>query len=200
MKQFLIPKLTTFISWDEITTLSDFSCRLEMEKLPATIFNAYYDQNHMHFRFVASGPKPLVFVEKNDKMEVIRSERVEIFFRSDEKMQPYYCLEIDPLGRVLDYKAKLHREFDRNWQWPEPLNIQTIIKAENYTVQGKISLSVLNKLDLIHNNQIQVGLFRAHCVQLEEKKASIKWINWVDPDIEALDFHVPSAFGILKFQ
>ena len=200
MKEFSISKITKFTSWDNIVKLNDFSYPWLKEKAPVTTFSAYYDESHIHFLFVASGPKPIVFVEDNNKMEVINSERVEIFFRKDEKMQPYYCLELDPYGRVLDYKAKLYRNFDLNWEWPEPLFIQTKITIKNYSLQGKISLHNLIKLGLLKNNEIQLGLFRGHCIELKEKKASIKWISWVDSKTEEPDFHVPSAFGLLLLE
>jgi hypothetical protein len=52
-------------------------------------------------------------VVKNDKLEVVNSERVEIFFRKDEALTPYYGLELDANGRVLDYEAEYHRKFNR---------------------------------------------------------------------------------------
>lgn len=198
MKQFSIPKLIDFVSWNDVVKLSDFSYHWQKEEAPATTFSSYYNQSFIHFRFVAWGSKPLVFVEDNNKMEVVYSERVEIFFRSDEKMQPYYCLEIDPYGRVLDYKGNLYRNFDFNWQWPESLLIQTKIDHKSYTVQVRISLSVLEQLDLLIKNQIQIGLFRGHCTSLKENKASLKWISWVDSKTQEPDFHVPSSFGLLK--
>ncbi len=69
MKEFSIPKLIDFIGWDNIVELSDFSYPWQNEKAPATKFSAYYNESHVHFRFVASGPKPLVFVENNNKMD-----------------------------------------------------------------------------------------------------------------------------------
>lgn len=198
MKQFSIPKLINFVSWDKVPKLSDFTYPWHKEESPLTTFSAYYDEKNLYFQFIAYGPEPLVFVEKNNKMEVIHSERVEMFFRADEKMHPYYCLEMDPYGRVLDYKAELYRKFNRNWQWPKPLSIETEIQDQKYTLQGKISLATLKQLNQIHNDQIQVGLFRGHCTKLEGKNAVIKWISWIDSKTPEPDFHVPSAFGILK--
>ncbi|MBT7815579.1 MAG: hypothetical protein HN566_02450 [Polaribacter sp.] len=198
MKKFLIKKLIDFTSWEKVTKLDDFSYPWQSEKSPVTSFSAYYDENHIYFRFVAYGSKPLVYIEDNSKLEVMHSERVEIFFRRDQKMSPYYCLEMDPHGRVLDYRANLYRKFDRDWQWPESLSIESKINEENYTVEGKISLSILNELGLINNNNIQIGLFRGHCTNLVGKVALLKWISWVDSKTQDADFHVPSAFGILK--
>lgn len=162
------------------------------------MFYSYYYDDYIHFRFVAFGPKPLIFVRKNDKLEVIESERVEIFFRSDDKMNPYYCLEMDPHGRVLDYKAHFYRKFQRNWKWPESLMIQTVITNEWYSVQGQISLNVLKELNLLKGQEIQIGLFRGHCTKINEQKGFIKWISWIDSKTKTADFHVPSSFGLLK--
>lgn len=200
MKRFFIPKITNFKNWNEIEKLNDFSYPWLKERSPKTEFRAYYDEKHLHFRFDAWGPQPLIFVNNNNKLEVTQSERVEIFFRSNEKMHPYYVLEIDPHGRVLDYKANLYRDFDRNWHWPENLFIQTKIKKENYYVKGKISLSILNQLDLLKNNQIQAGLYRGHCTKIIDEKASIKWISWIDPKTQEPDFHVSSSFGCFYFE
>jgi hypothetical protein len=196
MKKNRINKVMDFSNWNQIVKLTDFCYPWRDEKVPLTEFRAYYDDTYLHFLFVSSGSKPLVYVNNNNKMEVIHSERVEMFFRSDESMKPYYCLEIDPYGRILDYRANFYREFDRNWFWPESLFIQSKISDKTYSVQGKISLFILDKLGLLKNNEIQIGLFRGHCTELKGDIASIKWISWVDPKTKHPDFHVPSAFGL----
>jgi len=43
----------------------------------------------------------ITLVKKNDKMEVGASDRVEIFLKKDDSMDPYYCLELDADGRAL---------------------------------------------------------------------------------------------------
>jgi hypothetical protein len=195
MKQYVVAGTKDFISWEKVQPLTDFSCPGGKEKAPETQFQAYHNQSHLFFRYVALGAKPLVYVKENDKMEVLNSERVEIFFRRDHKMKPYFCLEIDPHGRVLDYKADYYRHFDRKWQWQEPLFLQTNIQHLRYTVQGRFSLVTLENLGLLKNKEIQVGLFRGHCTKLSNKNATMQWISWVDPKTQIPDFHVPDAFG-----
>ena len=200
MKKFLIKKLIDFTSWEKVTKLDDFSYPWQSEKSPVTSFSAYYDENHIYFRFVAYGSKPLVYIEDNSKLAVMHSERVEIFFRRDQKMSPYYCLEMDPHGRVLDYSANHYREFDRNWNWPAPLSILTSMKDTYYTLQGKLNLNTLKRLNLLRDNQIQIGLYRGHCTEMIDGKADVKWISWIDPITPEPDFHVPSSFGILTLR
>jgi hypothetical protein len=199
MKQLSIRKILNFEDWSKTSELVDFSYPWDNEKSPETVFNAYYDDEFLFFRFKSFCVKPLIYIENNNKLEVIHSERVEIFFRINEKMSPYYCLEIDPIGRVLDYKAEFYRNFDRTWQWPSSLSINTFISEDNYEVTGKISLATLKNLNLINNNQIQIGLYRGHCIKLDGDKSIIKWISWIDSKSENPDFHIPSSFGILNF-
>ena len=151
----------------------------------------------MFFQFTAFCNDPKVYVDTNDKLEVRFSERVELFFRSNEKMESYYCLEMDPNGRVLDYKAKMYRNFDRRWSWPDPLSIETKFDNIKYTLEGKIELARLKQFGVLHSNEIQIGIFRGYCVALDKKGESIKWISWVNPKSSTPDFHIPSSFGLL---
>ena len=198
MKVFSISKLGSFDNRDGISSVDDFSYSWREEKAPKTIFQAYYDDIAIHFRFLAYGPTPFVFVKDNHKLEVIHSERVEIFFRTNEKMRPYYVLEMDPRGRVLDYKANHYREFDRSWEWPDSLAIQTSMEEDYYTLQGKFKIETLKRLNLIQDNEIQIGLYRGHCTEMLNGKANVKWISWIDSGTSEPDFHVPSSFGILR--
>ncbi len=184
--------------WDEVEYLKDFSCPWTNEDESKTLFQAYYDNENINFRFLVECVKPNIYIKNNNKLEVINSERVEIFFRKNDSMSSYYCLEIDPLSRVLDYKAKLYREFDRSWEWPDLLHIKSKITEKMYSIEGKISFFSLKELDLIKNNQIQIGLYRGNCIKLEDDKAKINWISWVDPKTEFPDFHVASSFGLLQ--
>lgn len=202
MKEISIPKILNFDNWESTAFLDDFSFPWENEKAPRTIFNAYYNETNLHFRFIAFCSNKLVYVENNQKLEVIHSERVEIFFRVNEKMNPYYCLEIDPYGRVLDYQAKFYRDFDRTWQWPNNLNVKTQICDDFYVVEGEISLEILKSLNLLKDNKLELGLYRGHCVELknQNQESNLKWISWVHPKSPKPDFHIESSFGILNLQ
>jgi hypothetical protein len=197
MKTYTAEYNIRFTDWDKIPSVSDFSLPWNNTPVPVTSFQAFHNGLYLHFRFIAHTDKPLVYVKENLKLEVTRSERVEIFLRSDPEMKPYYCLEIDPHGRVLDYKADLYRLFDYNWSWPEKLQIQAIIHPDHYMVCGKLSLAVLNSLKLIRDNRLEVGLFRGNCKSLNGDKAQMDWISWIKPDAPKPDFHIPSAFGTI---
>jgi hypothetical protein len=188
--------------WDKANILSDFSFPWEDEVSPKTVFRALYDNDYFYFRFDVEDDNVLTHVKDDHKMEVVDSDRVEIFFRQDEKLNPYYCLEMDARGRVLDYVTRYYRDFDYEWQWPGTDNL--IVKArENsrgYVVEGKITLSSLMELGLLKDNILQAGLYRGYCMKLPKPKAELIWISWVKPEVDKPDFHIPSSFGLLKFE
>ena len=129
-------------------------------------------------------------------MEVVDSDRVEIFFRRDEQLDPYYCLELDPLSRVLDYKAGYYRQFDFEWHWPglKDLVVNGMFSEPGYAVEGSATLASLSRLGLLQNNILEAGLFRGQCLKLPPEP-EFKWISWAKPESSTPDFHIPSAFG-----
>jgi len=196
-------KLTSV--WEEACLNTDFSFPWEDKEIPQTQFRALYDDANLYFRFDVDDDNICTYVDKNDKMEVINSDRVEIFFRADEQLSPYYCLEMDARSRLLDYKADYYRKFDFKWNWPgrNSIKIQSFIEYDKYIVQGFISLESLKKLNLLKDNEIQAGLYRAYCMSLPEElnsSANLRWISWMKPDSVKPDFHIPSSFGLLQLE
>ncbi len=184
-------------SFDSIEAICVLQYPWNQDHPRVTEFKAYHNKEILYFQFKAFGPEPIIFVENNHKLEVRHSERVEIFFRINEEMSPYYVLEIDPLGRLLDYKAEYYRIFDRDWQWPYDLKIETQIHENFYTVSGQFQLDTLRRMELLHGNEIQIGLYRGHCIHIQNGKAEIRWSTWVDPKTSTAEFHLPSSFGTM---
>ncbi|WP_372645713.1 carbohydrate-binding family 9-like protein [Ancylomarina sp.] len=188
--------------WDNANVTDDFSFPWEDETPPRTSFRALYDKDYFYFRFDVEDDNVLTYVKDDHKMEVVDSDRVEIFFRQDEKLNPYYCLEMDARGRVLDYVTRYYRDFDYEWQWPgsDSLLVKARENSQGYVVEGKITLSSLMELGLLKDNILQAGLYRGYCMKLPDPEAKLKWISWVNPESTKPDFHIPSSFGSLKFQ
>tara|TARA_R110001583_G_scaffold8896_2_gene41994 strand:- start:46032 stop:46676 length:645 start_codon:yes stop_codon:yes gene_type:complete len=188
--------------WEQAGIISDFSFPWENRTAPKTIFRALYDDKYFYFRFDVEDENVLTFVKDNHKMEVVHSDRVEMFFRQDENLDPYYCLEMDALGRVLDYKTRYYRNFEYEWSWPGPESI--VVKAsetsKGYIVEGKITLSSLKELGLLNDNILQAGLYRGYCMRLPNPEGKLRWISWINPKVDKPDFHIPSSFGLLKFE
>jgi len=180
--------------WKKSTALSAFMYPWDNENPPATIFRALYDRKYIYFRFDVIDTDIYVEKKPNGKMAVLNSDRVEIFFRSDKDMNPYFCLEMDPLGRVMDYKAEFYRKFDYKWKW-DGITVRSAYTLNGYRVWGSIPIESLKNLKLLSGGALQIGLFRGKCIKDQEGNLSFKWISWMRPESEKPDFHIPSAFG-----
>lgn len=185
--------------WKQANVLSDFQYPWNEGTPPSMTFQALHDRNYLYGLYrVVDSKKILIYQLNNSKREILSSDRVEIFFRKDDKMDPYYGLELDAIGRIYDQEACYHRKFNAEWTWP---NGELMVKAEvnptGYTLEFAISKKSLIKLGLLKDHIIEAGLYRGECIELEGNKAEFKWISWVKPDSQTPDFHLPSSFGRL---
>jgi hypothetical protein len=187
--------------WEHAAELSDFSYPWESEQPSPTTFRALHSEHWVYCLFTVHDDHVKIYADKHDKKEVVWSDRAEIFFRKDDQLSPYYCLELDPSGRILDYKGELYRKFDFQWSWPAGgLIVKTHLEAHGYTVEVAISKQSLVSLGLLKDSMLQAGLYRADCVELKGKDATFKWISWIRPDSKTPDFHIASSFGTLVLE
>lgn len=199
MKEYKAIHCNPLPEWDRAEVLTEFCSPWTEDGVPPMTFRALWNQEAFMFRFEVVDADIRIYTATNHKMEVVHSDRVEIFFRSNEKMDPYYCLEMDPLGRVLDYKTVLYRKFEYGWQWPgDALRVRAGLLPAGYWVEGAIRLDSLRSLHLLEDGILEAGLFRGKCLN-PHPDASFNWITWVNPACELPDFHIPSAFGKILF-
>jgi hypothetical protein len=186
--------------WNRARGQIGFSFPWEHKAAPFTEFRALCNNDYFYFSFTAHD-RDIVVQEKFDTESVVAAEdRVEIFFACDDKLKEYFCLEVDPRGRVLDYAASYYRMFDNSWDLPG-VRTAASITNEGYTVEGFIPLKSLEAIGLPPlgpGRLIKVGLFRADFNHGLNSKPQEHWISWVDPGTERPDFHVPSAFGCFR--
>ncbi len=193
---FQIDGMGNYSGWEDAEALTDFSFPWENESPPFLSFKAVHTLDWLYCLFAVTDRKITVFVDKGDKREVVNSDRVELFMRRNEKLTPYYCLELDPFGRILDYKAEYYRRFDMKWSWPaHQIKVKAHQEQNGYSVEVALSKKSLNELGLLVNQRLEAGLFRGKCLEIREGEANIKWISWVTPDSKTPDFHIPSSFG-----
>jgi hypothetical protein len=186
------------IDWSKSQKITDFIS--PWREAPAnTSFRSLHDRDYFYFRFEVVEPNILVYRDSDHEEEVVRSERVEIFFRQNDALDPYYCLEMDASGRVFDYQAAHYRKFKPEWGWPDGhLEVIATDTDDGYVVTGKISLESLRALGLLSENRLQAGLFRGRRTsEKSDTDAEFHWVSWVDPQTEQPDFHVSSSFGEL---
>lgn len=196
MNTLLIPRRSDKPEWTSLPVLCELHYPWDEDStLAKTHFKAYHTGEDLHFQFTAYADKLHIYRKVNDKLEVRFSERVELFFREDADLRNYYCLEMDPALRVLDYQAKHYREFNRDWQWPESLNLVCRSQADAYLLSGRISIKTLTALKLLRGNVLEAGIYRGHVLSLQGEEADIRWSSWLKPDAVEPDFHIPSSFG-----
>lgn len=185
-------------AWSQASLLPDFVYPWDSAAAPATSFAALWDGDWFYGLFRAQDDSVITLVKDNNKMEVGASDRVEIFLKKDDAMNPYYCLEMDADGRVLDYNAFYYRKMNYPWHWPDgQLIIKTSRIQKGYILEFAISIRSLKELGLLSDGRLQAGLFRAECVGFVNGRADLRWISWIRPRSDHPDFHIPSAFGTL---
>lgn len=183
-------------AWQAAHVLQDFQYPWQSGQPPQTLFRALHSADTFYFQFEVEDQDLYAEVVENEQMEVAESSRVELFFCQDQNLNPYYCLEMDYLGRLLCNSAKFHRQMDYNWNWPAGFQFTSELSANGFILAGSISKASLQQLGLLQHNEIHAGIFRGQYSNLENQ--AVRWISWVDPQTPKPDFHVPSAFGLLK--
>lgn len=187
--------------WDKANTLSDFKSPWDAEEISKIEFRALHNSDKLFFNFKVFDTKRHIIKKDNSNASINDSDRVELFFRSDSFMSPYYCLEIDPTPRIMDFKALPNKQFDFDWNWPAgEIEVKSEIFDKCFIVEGSISFASLKKLGLLKKNTIETGIFRAKYNQVENGEFEPTWITWVDPKTAEPNFHTPTSFGLLELE
>ncbi len=186
--------------WAKVGAEKDLFFPWEKVAAEPTVFKAATDGEFLYFVFDVKDSTPVVEKAFTNEMTVAAGDRVEIFMAPDSELTKYYCIEMGPLGHVLDYSASFYRKFDTNWNCPG-LEVKTSQTASGYCVEGRIPLKTVDALgmpSLLAKAPLRMGLFRADYRHDAAGKVEEHWISWVDPKTETPDFHVPSAFGLFR--
>jgi hypothetical protein len=186
--------------WQRANLLDDFSFPWKEEVPPRTEFRALCDDDFLYLAYTVEDHDLVLVDDFTDKTDAIKEDRVEIFFALDWRLDGYYCLEIDPLGRALDYVATFHRQFDRNWTCTG-LRTAASRRPDGYTVEAAVPRSALAAVGLPWldaEEGLMAGIFRAEFSHGPAGETIEDWIAWINPETPTPDFHVPSAFGRLR--
>ena len=187
------------VNWNYANTLTDFEYPWREEQAPLTTFKALWNDTQLYFLFYASDSQILLQKKGLGERDAVHSDRVEVFFKSEDT-EPYYSLEMDAIGRVLDTKGIFTTSVDFDWHWPQgELVVATSKDSDGYWVEGSVSLQSLSELGIYRGDLIiKAGLYRGEYVK--EDKVTTKWISWIHPDSETPNFHIPSSFGELHLK
>ncbi|MCB1090818.1 MAG: carbohydrate-binding family 9-like protein, partial [Verrucomicrobiae bacterium] len=195
MKRYLInraPNSSDPIDWTAAHCLTDFCFPWEDRPVPQTEFRALWDATHLRFRFDCIDDDLVLGDGATAMDKVIGSDRVEIFLAPSLELNPYYGLEMDPRGEVLDYAARYHRQMDWDWRC-DPLEIDAHIEGNRYSVEGSLPLDTLRALNVLKPgaSEFLAGVYRGEFSHLPDGGVHQGWIAWVDPKSATPDFHVP---------
>lgn len=200
-KQLAITGSGDHTLWNKADKLLDFSSPWDSEKVKPIEFKALCDTETLFFCFKVEDAEIHIDTTDNSIKSINESDRVELFFRPNELMDPYYCLEIDTASRIMDFKARPNKQFDFNWNWPsDHIEVKSSIETNHFTVEIAISLASLTKLGLLKGGKIETGIYRAKYNMQENGNFEPTWITWVNPNTEISNFHTPSSFGILHLE
>lgn len=189
------PVLTPFF-WEKANCLTDFCSPWKADSFSKIEFKALHDRENFYFNFRVFDTDVYIDQKDNSFASIGNSDRVELFFRTNESLNPYYCLEIDTSGRIMDFKALPEKDFDFSWKWPKnDIEVKTSKDGTSFIVEGRISIQSLKDLNLIQNNTIEAGVFRAKFSLVENLQYEPTWISWVNPNTETPNFHIASSFG-----
>ena len=155
-----------------------------------TDFSWYVEKDRFRFHFNVSDSTVHAVEGFKTKRDIERGDRVEIFFSSTAELtNMYYCAEIDPKGRVLDYGCTFPREFDYAWSF-RTLENSVRLTDKGYVVDGSVSVAELKSLGIDPRN-CWMGAFRA---DFDRNEDLVAWYSKVTPGPGEADFHRPCMF------
>lgn len=187
--------------WNKANKLLDFCSPWDTEKIKPIEFKALCDSETLFFCFKVEDADLHIDTTDNTIKSINESDRVELFFRTNDLLDPYYCLEIDPTARIMDFRARPNKQFDFNWNWPSnDIEVKSFIGSNSFTVEIAISLASLTELGLLNEGKIETGIYRAKYNKQQDGSYEPTWITWVNPNTESPNFHTPSSFGVLHLE
>ena len=207
------------VAWSRAAVERHFVFPWKKATAPPTEFRALCDDDDLYFTFRVVDAEVVVLDKLRDERDSVFEDRIEMYFSRDQRMQDYYCIEVDSRGRVFDYRGSYYRQLDPTWTWQGLVTKGSPLRR-GYVVEGRIPLASFQALGfprLCPGAKIRGGLYRAEfrpdrSGRPVEQRESIHnlgrqldgpppieaWISWVDPETEEPDFHVPSSLGWLE--
>ncbi len=146
------------------------------------------DSSVFRFRYAVKDSSLTLSEPYTGERCVDNEDRVEIFFSAGKDMDIYYCAEIDPMGRIMDYSCRYYRQMDYDWGF-RTLKTEGRLTDDGYVVDGQIDLRELAGLGIDPEDGFYMGLFRADF----RPDMSVSWYSWIDNGAEEADFHKPDV-------
>lgn len=207
-------------AWRQAAVEKRFVFPWKQASAPGTEFRALCDETNLYFAFRVQDADIVVLERLRDEADEVFEDRIEVYLSRDDRMEDYFCFEVDSRGRVFDYRGAYYRRLDTKWQLAG-LEAKAATLPEGYEIEGRIPLTSLAALGfppIQPGVKIRCGLYRAEFShdrsgRAVEQKQSLhnlgrkvegpppieEWMSWVDPRTKEPDFHVPASLGWLEF-
>ncbi len=159
-------------------------------------FQCYLSKNYFYFKFQVNDPTLTLKRPFRKKLDVAEEDRVEIFMSATADMKVYYCMEMDPDGKALDYKAGYYRKFDYDWSFASlEMETQKAADLKSYTVAGRLSTAEMKRLG-ISPQKFYLGVFRADF----DTPKKVVWYSLLRKYRKTADFHLPEMLFMATSQ
>ena len=174
--------------WDVVTPVVGFHAPwdgLDDE----TSFKCFVTDSLFFFRFDVKEVSLALKDGFTNEMDVEPEDRVEVFFAPAGKLGTYLGAEMDPMGRVLDYRCTYYRKFDYSWNF-STLVCSGEIRQDGYSVAGSVSKAELVEHGVDIDEGFLMGVFRADY----RPDGTVNWYSIKSTDDKNADFHQPKVF------
>lgn len=191
-----IDNLLSDETWSEANMISDFCMPWDTAPAQETLLRALFDDEYIYIKFNTLESDLVLLDSVSAELDLAEEDRVEVYFSYSEALDEYYCFEVDPYGRVLDYMAKFYRKFDEEWDLDQII-VDSEISENGYVVAMAFPLKALESIKIDLSKPFYVGLYRA---DFKHTKDGLKpdWVSWINPGTTKEDFHIPETFGFFS--
>ncbi len=201
-EKIILDGVLSEVAWEEANSMTGFTLPWENNESQLTEFKALYDNDNFYFSFAVVDTEVVVLDSIDTEEYLVYEDRVEIYFAFDDSLsEPYYCIEVDPKGRFLDYRATFPRQFEFDVDWGS-IKAESVLTDYGYVVEASVSLDDMKHLGYKINNDktiLKVAVFRADFEKENSDTLVERWQAWIDPNLDEPDFHVPATFGDFIF-
>lgn len=174
--------------WDVLTPVKVFHAPwngLDDE----TEFRCMVTDSLFIFRFDVKDSTVTLNGDFRNENDVEPEDRAEIFFSHPGELDTYIGAEMDPAGRVLDYKCTFYRNFDYDWNFSTLTYCHEIL-PDGYSIAGSVTLDELSEFGVDFDGGFLMGVFRADF----RPDGEVNWYSLKLTDDKKADFHQPNVF------
>jgi hypothetical protein len=163
----------------------------------ATIARLCYDDNYLYVAFQCQDTELQASMLNRDD-PIYNEEVVEVFLDPDSDELTYYEFEVSPLNVIFDATVLnptgVSPEIDTSWDCPGLLTAVKVDDQKNWVVEIAIPFSSIDAIPPKPGDEWRVNLYRI------ERVPRVDFNCWSPTIAEPPNFHIPSKFGILRFE